>query len=169
MFSLCASAALKESNVFKASSKSVPHIRCEGNIFSCLSPLDIFVDDTHITKGSDLISAVTTLFGLFWLFDITYTKEHSSLWTLLDNVVFKKKSVPASINPRYTPLVLKNLVAHTRVQTDIIHCGVTSLVHKKVLPTLKQAISYLTCSIESCCPHSCANRHYTLWSNFTCP
>ena len=101
MFSLlCASAALKENTVFKATSKIVPHILCEGNIFSCMSPLEIFVDDTQITTASDLLSAVTTLFDLFWLFDITYTKEQLNFLTFLDIAVLKKKSVPASMKLR---------------------------------------------------------------------
>ena len=88
---------LKEKSFFQETETVFPHVRCSGNIFEATTPLEIFVDRTSVTQCSNILTAITTIFGIYWLFDISYSKDQNNFLVFLDQLVFKKKSCKPSM------------------------------------------------------------------------
>ena len=54
----------------------------------------IFAEGVEVTVCRDAVTALTTAFLMFWIFDIKYPKTSASTLSFLDNFIFKKNSVP---------------------------------------------------------------------------
>lgn len=73
-----------------------PHVEFTGDVFDSLTSFTVTADGVDILSCSDVTSAVTACFAMYWIFDIKYPKMFYGFLSFLDNFVFKKNSVRAS-------------------------------------------------------------------------
>jgi len=81
--------------VSEGSQTCYPHICFVGDddVFGAMTVFNLMADHTDVTSCTDIITAVTACFSLYWLFDIQYPKHFHGILTFLDTYVFRKRSV----------------------------------------------------------------------------
>ncbi len=93
LISLC----LREQSLFSEAAQLTlyPYILYSGdeNIFGTLTVFRVFAEGVEVTSCRDAVTALTTAFVMFWIFDIKYPKTSASTLAFLDNFVFRKNSV----------------------------------------------------------------------------
>jgi hypothetical protein len=66
----------------------------DSDVLDPLTEFRVFADGTQVATCTDVSSCITTCFLMYWIFDIAYPKCFNGTLSFLDNIVFKKKSVP---------------------------------------------------------------------------
>ncbi len=75
-----------------------PHMKCsetDQGLFGPLTSYIVCADRLQITTCKDLVSALTSCFICYWLFNIKYPKIFCGQLGFLDNL-FKKNSIPVA-------------------------------------------------------------------------
>jgi hypothetical protein len=71
-----------------------PYVDCtSGDVFGAVRMFTVYADGAEVTTTGDIVNAITACFLMFWLFDIQYPKHFCGLLSLLDNIIYNKKSV----------------------------------------------------------------------------
>ena len=74
-----------------------PFIKQVGDdVFDPCTNFIVCADNVDITYCKDIVSALTTCFIVYWIFNISYPKIYNGLLTFLDNFIFHKNSVRTS-------------------------------------------------------------------------
>jgi len=93
LISLC----LREQSLFSEAIQPTlyPYILYSGdeNIFGTLTVFKIYAEGAEVTSCRDAVTALTTAFLMFWIFQIKYPKTSASTLSFLDNFIFRKKSI----------------------------------------------------------------------------
>ena len=56
----------------------------------------VYADSEEITTTTDILSAITVCFVLYWIFNIQYPKQFYGLLSFLDIFIFHRRSVKPS-------------------------------------------------------------------------
>ena len=95
MLSLCLMERPLVANSNDTKTTPYPHVVCDTDVFSAQSVYTVYADNTEITTCSDIVTALTVCFDIYWIFDIQYPKHYRNVLSLLDIAVFRKRSVKA--------------------------------------------------------------------------
>jgi len=70
-----------------------PHVIFTEDIFDSQTSFTLFADSTEIAVCTDVLTAITACFVVYWIFNIQYPKQFRNFLSFLDIALFRKKSV----------------------------------------------------------------------------